>query len=237
MLKENNIQENVLEKIRARAISMHSRVYFALRTMAVSLTALSILALSLFLVSFIFFSVNASGTGFLLEFKEQGFMVFVSLFPWTIFLLVLILLVVLEVLLRYFKFSYRVPLLRTFLWVVIISIAGSIFISFTPIHSLLLSKADSDSLPVIGPLYTQIHNSHQEQGVYRGMVTSIATSSFAISHSDTDRDSDEGSWMIQPPSGFNLSTLKIGERVYIAGRLQNNIVCAYGIHRISPKTK
>jgi hypothetical protein len=237
MLKTNNIQENVLQKIHARAISMHSRAYFAFRTAAVSLTALSVLALSLFLVSFIFFSINASGTGFLLEFKEQGFMAFVSLFPWTIFLWVLILLIALEVLLRYFKFSYRVPLLRTFLWVVIISIAGSILISFTPLHSLLLSEADSDNLPVIGPLYTQIHNSHQEQGVYRGIVTSIATSSFVISHADTDRDSDEGSWIIQPPSGFNLSTLSMGEKVYIAGRLQNNIVYAYGIHRISPKTK
>ncbi|HUX81051.1 MAG TPA: hypothetical protein VMV38_01885, partial [Candidatus Paceibacterota bacterium] len=172
MLKENDIQKSVLEKIHAGNVSMRSRIFFTIRAIFIGAISLLILAASLFILSFVFFSVRESGVHYLLEFGEQGIGAFVALFPWRTLLLVFLLLIALEILLRNFKFGYRFPLLRIFLWILVTGVLGSILIGFTPLHSFLLSKADNDQLPLIGSWYEQIHDSHLAQGVYRGEVSS-----------------------------------------------------------------
>lgn len=233
MLKENDIQKSVLEKIRAGGVSMHSRAYFILRIILVSVIALVVLAGAFFVLSFVIFSVHESGVRFLLEFGERGLMTFVTLFPWTSLLLFVLFLVVLEFLVRRYTSAYRLPLLRIFLWILVVGITGSMLIGFTPLHSFLLSEADNDQLPILGALYEQVHDSHTDQGVYRGDVTSVVGSTFVISHNDTDRDSDEGSWTIAPPAGFDLTSLAIGDKVYVAGQLMHGVVYAYGV-RVVP---
>ena len=233
MSNDHNIQEQVLEKIRAGQVSMRSRAYFVFRTGLIAAAAVLVLASSLFLFSFIFFSVHESGLGYLLEFSERGLLTFVTLFPWISLFVLFLLLIALESLVYRFRPVYRRPLLRIFLWLVVISIIGSTLLALTPLHSFLLSEADNDRLPILGSLYEQIHESHQKQGVYRGDIVSVAGTYFVIAHNDTDLDSDEGSWTIQPPAGFKLSTLTLGEIVYVAGRLMHGVIYAYGIHPIS----
>ncbi|MHB0865331.1 MAG: hypothetical protein ACYC1Y_00260 [Minisyncoccota bacterium] len=235
MLPENDIQKNVLEKIRAGGVSMRSRAYFMRRTALLGAAAALVLLGALFMLSFVFFSVRESGVGYLLEFGEHGIGTFVTLFPWTSLTLFIACIVILEMLVRRFSFSYRFPLLRIFLWILVVGILGSTIIGFTPLHASLLSAADRDQLPLIGSWYEQIHDSHVEQGVYRGSITSIAATYFVIAHNDTDRDSDEGTWPIVPPTGFNLGALATGEKVYVAGRLLNGVVYAYGIHVITDR--
>lgn len=229
MLNTNNIQENVLKKIHEGAVSMHSRTYFVLRTLSITLAALITLALAFFAFSFIYFSVQESGSQFLLGFSQQGILTFFALFPWSLLLLALAFLVALELVLRNFSFGYRTPVLRTFLWVVLVGILGSVLFSFTPIHSILLNEADNDQLPVLGPLYKQVHGPHREHGVYRGFITTIHSTRFEISYNDSDHDSDDGTWTVYPPRGYDLRTLSVGDNVYIAGRLFGGVVYAYGI--------
>ncbi|MDE1919133.1 MAG: hypothetical protein KGH56_00340 [Patescibacteria group bacterium] len=233
MLKENDIRKSVLEKIRSGEVPMRSRAYFALRTVLVVVMSLLMLAAALFALSFMSFSVHESGVRFLLEFGEHGLVAFVALFPWHLLLISLLILVILEFLLNRFTPAYRFPFLRTFLWILVALIAGSTLVGFTPLHSFLLSEADRNELPVLGPFYEQVHDSHQEQGVYRGSVSSVDASGFIIAHDDSDKDSDEGSWHIVPPPGFDLGTLSVGEKVYVGGRLQSGVVYAYGVHSLS----
>lgn len=230
MLKETNIQKNVLEKIHAGAISQHSHTYFTLRAVLLGIAALLVLASSFFVLSFVFFSVQTSGAQYLLGWNGQGLSTFITLFPWGELLVALLLLIALEILLRNFKFGYQAPLLRIFLWVIIVGAIGSTLLGFTPLHSSLLSAADNNQLPILGPVYEQLHVSHQMRGVYRGNVTEIKESSFVISHNDTDRDSDEGTRNIIPPTGFDIGRLKVGDKVYVGGRERSDIIYAYGIH-------
>ncbi|OYV27832.1 MAG: hypothetical protein B7W98_00925, partial [Parcubacteria group bacterium 20-58-5] len=160
MLQENDIQKSVFEKIRAGGVPMHSRAYFILRILFVGGIALVILAGAFFVLSFAFFSVHASGVQFLLEFGEQGLVTFVTLFPWTSLLLFVLFLIALEFLVRRYTAAYRFSLLRIFLWVAAVGVAGSILVGFTPLHSFLLSEADNDQLPVLGTFYEQLHDSH-----------------------------------------------------------------------------
>lgn len=233
MLKEHNIQKNVFKKIRMGNVPMRSRVYFILRSVLVGAISVFVLVVSIFALGFVFFSIHESGEGFLLEFGEHGLTTLVTLFPWMSLILFLFLFIALGLFIHKFTSAYRFPLIRIFLWILVIGITGSTLISFTPINSFLLSEADKDELPIIGSLYENIHDSHTNHGVYRGEITSVAESYFVISHNDTDRDSDEGSWFIIPPSGFSISTISIGKKVYVAGRIMNGVVYAYGIHLIS----
>lgn len=213
---------------------MHSRIFFALRAFFIGAIAVFVLAASLFILSFIFFSVRESDVHYLLEFGEHGIGTFLAIFPWLTLLFALALLVALGALLHNFKFGYRFPLFRIFLGILAVGIVGSVLVGLTPLHSFLLSQADNDRLPLLGPWYEQLHDSHQKQGVYRGDITSLTSSQFIISHNDTDRDSDEGVWTIVPPVGFATSTLHIGDRLYLGGQMTQGIVYAYGI-RVLPK--
>ncbi len=233
MLKENDIQKSVLEKIHAGSISMHSRIFFIFRAVLIGLAALLVLAGSLFALSFMFFSVHESGVRFLLEFGGQGLATFIELFPWTSLLLSLALLVALELLVRQFTSAYRFSLLRIFLWILVIGIAGGTLMAEPPPHTPLHPAAYNHQPPIRRSHKKQNHDSHVDRGVYRGDVTAVTESYFVISHNDTDRDSDEGSWNIVPPPNFDLHTLSVREKVYVAGRLQHGVVYAYGVRFLS----
>ncbi|MFZ1074873.1 MAG: hypothetical protein WAN50_00655 [Minisyncoccia bacterium] len=230
MLNETDIQESVLDKIRSGGAPMHSRRYFVLRALLTGAVATFILACALFVLSFAAWSSAASGKQFLLEFGERGVFAFLALFPWQFVIFSFALLAVLELFMREYTPIYRFPLLRVFAWIVGIGIVGSALLALTPLHSFLLSEADRDRLPIIGGVYEQIHDSHEEQGVYRGDVTAFTATGFVISHNDNDRDSDDGTWTVVPPAGFNAHTLSVGEKVYVAGPLVDGIVHAYGVH-------
>jgi hypothetical protein len=229
MLNETDIKKNVLEKIRTGTARMRPRRYFMLRGIFLFALAALILASALFALSFAAWSAGANGTHFLLEFGERGIGSFLTLFPWQCVLAAFILLAALEYCMRACTPVYRFPLLRVFAWIVGIGIALSAVLALSPFHSFLLSEADRDRLPIIGGIYEQIHDSHEREGVYRGDVSGFTATGFVIAHNDTDRDSDDGTWTVEPPVGFDLHTLSIGEKVYVAGPLVNGVVQAYGV--------
>jgi glucan phosphoethanolaminetransferase (alkaline phosphatase superfamily) len=211
---------------------MHSRAYFVLRTVLFVILAAIVLIFAFFLLSFVFFSLDESGIRYLLEFDQQGLVTFISLFPWTSLLVFVGLIITLELIIRRFEFAYRFPLIRIFAWILIVGIAGSAVVGFTPFHSSLLSAADNDQLPILGPIYEQIHDSRQAEGIYRGRITYITETEFTLEHDDDDRDKDEGTWTIIPPKDYHLTQLSAGDRVYVAGTLKDDLVYAYGIHRL-----
>lgn len=234
MSKESELIKSVLEKIRTGGVSMRPKAYFMLLKAAAWSVAVFILAAAAFALSFVFFSVSESGEHFLLSFGQHGLAAFIALFPWHFALAFVIGVVVLEFLAWRFTAAYRFSMLRVFLWTLVIGIAASTVLGLTPLHSLLLARADQDDLPLLGALYEQIRYPHPEHGVYRGTVTSIGDASFVLSHDDGDHDSDDGSWTIVPPEGFDLGALVVGDQIYIGGRLVNDAVYAYGIQLLPP---
>jgi glucan phosphoethanolaminetransferase (alkaline phosphatase superfamily) len=234
MLKETDIKEKVFAKIRTGTVSMRPRIYFVVRIILLATVAVITLALAMLVLSFAFFSIHESGEQFLLGFGQRGFMAFIMLFPWLPLLLTLLLVLLLDFLLRYFKFGYRISVLEIFLLALAVVVGAGILINFTPLHATLLNDADHDTLPLIGPLYEELHDSHQAEGIYRGDVSSIQGNEFVITHNDNDQDTDDGTWTISAPAGFDMTTLRIGEPVYVAGRLILGVVQAYGVHELTP---
>lgn len=227
-----DLKNSVLEKIQKEKISMYPKSRFIVRTGIIVLLSVVVFSCIVFVLSFIFFSIHESGEQFLLGFGTRGVITFLELFPWVTLILTLLLLLLLEWLLRYFKFSYQISIMRIFLYTIVVTLCVSILFTFTPLHSSLLKKAELNKLPIVGGIYDAIHDSHQDKGVLRGAVISIQSNSFVISHNDNDKDADDGTWNVIVPAGFDISKIHIGEKVYVAGNASKGVVYAYGIGEI-----
>jgi hypothetical protein len=142
------IKEQILEKIRGNELRMKPRAYFTLRLIALGLVASLILVLTVFIFNFIFFSMRVSGHAHLFRYGFSGIVIFLALFPWTLLFADLLLVILLEHLLRRFRFASRQPILYVFLVLLALAISAGIFIDRTSdINERLLHHADRDELP------------------------------------------------------------------------------------------
>ena len=230
---ELQIQNGVLEKIRAGQVHMRPRIYFVARLMLTLLVAILALVISALVVSFVFFSVHESGEQFLLGFGSRGILTFLLLFPWASLLLDIVTLLVLEWLLQSFKFGYRISLLAVFLGIFACSTILGILVTLTPLHSVLLNQADQGVLPVIGEMYESIRDSHADRGIFRGSIRSIQGNKIVLVHDDRDHDSDDGMQTIILPA--NYPPLNVGDRVYVFGSPSGGVIQAQGIKKLSPE--
>jgi hypothetical protein len=213
----DSIQHAVLEKVRAGTLRRRPRWQFMLRIIATVAVSMLLFVTSAFVISFIIFSLHESGEQFLLGFGWHGIAVFLLLFPWPEALLVLGLLLILEWLLQGFKAGYRVPLLNIFVGIIGISILLGIAINFTPLHAMLLGSADRGHLPVLGESYEHIFDSHEGDGVCRGVVVSVGQNSFTIYHNDNDQDHDDGTFVIHIQPGSAVPLPHVGDTVLVFG--------------------
>ncbi len=227
-----DIKKNVLERIRNGTIAMHSRAYFALRV-ALSLgAALLALMLATLVISFSVWGARESGELLLLGFGSRGFAAFFGLFPWNTLVIVIASVVIAWLLIRRFRFGYRTPLSLALLVIFGASVLFGFAVAFSPLHPFLQDRADSGELPFFGEAYESLHASHPERGFLRGVVTGIKGGELTMTSGDAD-GGNAGTYTVVPPSGFDLGTVSVGERLYVAGAITNGVVDAYGI-RTSP---
>lgn len=230
---QQKIQKGVLEKVRAHRVRVRSRAYFIIRATAVVFVSLLVLAFSSLVLSFIAFSVHESGEQFLLGFGAQGVAVFLGLFPWLPLCIDLLLIVLLEWLLQGFRWGYRFSLATLFAVAFACSVVLALVINATPLHSALLDRADRGELPVVGNLYESIRNSHEPQGIFRGVVASTSDGEILIAHDDGDHDADDGERTVMLPPG--TPPPHVGQRVYVFGNSAGQQqVQAYGVEPLSP---
>ncbi len=225
-------KKQVLEKIHRKEIFMYPKIYFIGRVVLIISLSILVFVSLVFCLSFVSFSIHESGEQFLLGFGNHGALVFLKLFPWAFIVSTVFLLVALEWMLRRFKFGYRLPMMRIFLYTLVITILASAIATITPFHGNLLKKADNGELPFVGGLYESIHDSHKDDGIVRGTITSIGTDTVIISHNDNDIDADDGTWTVIIPPGFDINSLHVGEKIYVAGTVENGNLYAYGIHEL-----
>lgn len=232
--EQSHIAGRVLEKVRTGSVRMHSRAYFIARVALSVVVAGLTLVISAGIISFIAFSLHESGELFLLGLGARGIQTFLFLFPWGLLAVDIALIIFLQWLLQGFKFGYRAALLTVFFYVLLGSAALAAVINILPVHPALLQKADRGELPLIGDMYEGIHNSHHEQGIFRGTVVTSSGPTSTIMHQDGDRDSDDGMHDVITASSTNLDApLKPGDNIYIFGTENGTEIRAEGIQHLS----
>jgi len=122
---------------------MKPKIYFALKTFLIILSAIIGFLFVLYLTSFVLFSVRA----------VRGLVPTLIALPWLLVFLSVILIIVLEILTRHFSFVYRRPILYVVLGIIILVLLGSFIINKTRMHPVLFDRAEKHRLPIMGPLY------------------------------------------------------------------------------------
>ena len=229
---EQNIKKGVLEKIKSGSIHMRLKSYFTARLFLVIFFTVLALLISVFVISFVFFSINEGGHQFLLGFGSKGISTFFSIFPWMLLVVDIVILILLEWLLQGLKFAYRFSLITIFIVIFLSSTILGIIFNLTPIHGILLDKADKSELPIIGKIYESIHDSHSDIGVFKGTISSIKDNIIIISHNDKDYDADDGTHNVILPE--NYPSLNLGDKVYVFGSsASNGLIIATGINKLT----
>ncbi|MFZ2621336.1 MAG: hypothetical protein WAX85_00015 [Minisyncoccia bacterium] len=231
--ENNSLKEKILKKIEAGEVSMKPKTIFIIKTVLIASVICLIFLVTVVLVSYMTFSIQTGGRMFLLGFGKRGLIQFLLMFPWILLTINAVLLIILDLLLKHFKFGYNRPLIYIFLTtLVVITILGSV-INYTPFHRNLLRRAEEKHLPVFGSFYSGLRKSHRENGIFRGIVTSVGTSTFTFKHNDYDRDVDDTELKVFVPADVNIgTTINVGDQVFIAGDLKKEGIYAYGIKKL-----
>jgi hypothetical protein len=235
-IEVDSIEKNVLEKIQSGEVKIRSRMYFVLKVVTLIIVALLVFVTSALLVSFMIFSLRVSGRFFLLGFGDRGLLAFFITFPWFILVADILFIILFERLLNHFKFGYRLPLLYTLGASALFIILAGLALDRISIHETLFQEAAQNHLGPVGGIYTDVRLPPRQEGVFRGIVTSVATTSSAVSGStspfvnafdmrrdDEDADTDTATdtamlWhVILPPGASIAGFLAPGDVVLVAG--------------------
>jgi hypothetical protein len=191
----------------------------------------AVLVVSVFLSSFILFTLRASGQASLIGFGPTGWQVFFILFPWKLSILEIGLIILLQRLLRSFRFGYKVPVLYLLGGVVFVMLASGFVIDRTPLHDTLLQQADENQLPPpLGNLYEDARRfPPPEYGIFLGTITSITGNTLVITLLNPMDTSTTTVMTVIVPPGQTAVEEKVGDRIFIQGKMINGVIQAQDI--------
>lgn len=230
----NKIENEVLKKIQQGDVRMTSRKYFAVKTVLTILVGIAIFTVSTMLVSFLIFSLSNRGDLFLLSFGTKGIYKFILIFPWYLLSVAVLLLVILDYLLRRFRFGYHSPLVYLFMGTLVFVTGFSFIINITSFHVMLEKFAERNNLPFVKSMYGDVRKPQRGAGVFRGVVSFIGEDYLLIKPSFSGMNSNNEEIIVRAPEGIDLSSfIKIGEEIYIAGDVATGTeIISYGMHRM-----
>ena len=110
-----DITKNVMAKIKTEKIKMKPKWYFWLGSLAIFIAVVGLTIFSIFLISFITFSLRSHGPMGIVRYQQ-----IVSNFPWWALILVIVGLITGTILLRKYDFSYK----KNFLFIILVFISA-----------------------------------------------------------------------------------------------------------------
>lgn len=229
----NPISNKVLKKIKSEKVKMRPKIYFVLRGVLIALSIVFVILFVLYLVSFVFFSLRISGVWYLPRFGFPGLGIFLVSFPWLLIVIAILLIIVLEVLVKRFSFTYRRPILYSILGIVILVFLVSFIIGRTQLHSELFWRAREGRLPVIGEFYRG-YGMPGPRDVHHGMISGITDDGFQVEKTDGQIVNIIITDTTRFPSGADFEE---GDMVVVFGKQDNSIIKASGIIKADEEFK
>lgn len=226
--QNKSIQDNVLAAIEAGRVQMRPRWQFVLQgaLMAVGLV-LSALAL-LFTGSFIIFVLQQNGTWFAPAFGGPGVRELFMAMPLIFIAVALIFVILLQILVRRYAFSYTQPVLYSVMGVAAFVVLGSLLVAQSHVHEGLFKQAREERLPVVGGFYKQFGNPHAER-VIPGLIVELFDKGFVM----IDPHAETITVIVAPNTQFpNGRDINVGDNVIVLGNKNGGNILAEGIRTI-----
>lgn len=210
---------------------MRPKYYFALKTSALVLAITILFLFIVYFISFIFFSLRASGAMFLPQFGFTGIKILTGSLPWLLIFLSIALVACLEFFAEHLSFVWRRPVIYSLLVIVAIVILGGFLVEMTPLHLGMLKNAQDKN----GPPLFMIDSFYKDFGVpnlknvYNGIVSDINGKTLTIEMPCGESIKVDASGVKNFPCEHNI---KKGDTVVIIGQKIGNSIKALGICKI-----
>lgn len=228
--KYNNLIEKVNAQISSGKVHMRSRLVCVLKSIALVFLSLFVFLTTTLLVNFMIFSIHMQSTDAFLGFGPRGWYAFFTFFPWPLFVLDALGVVLLIILLRTFRFGYRVPLLYIGGAVLVASsVFGFALERHTPMNDVLMREANSTGMPrPIPMLFNRLHTPppHHE-GRCRCEVTAIIDTTHLEVRDVVTGESFTA--VVQDGAHGTISELTVGDVVFMGGEMEEGVFEVFGI--------
>jgi hypothetical protein len=175
----DNLKDNILNKIKSGEVDMKPHWHFALKSLLLILGIVVSVLLAVYILSFIHFYLRQSGIWFVPFYGFRGLSIFVMNSPWLLIASAGALLVVIQLLVRKYAFSFHQPLLYSLLGIIILVLLGVYATLQTQIHPRLHGLAQDRGISVFGPLYRGIEERRPESITF-GTITEVHDNGFTL---------------------------------------------------------
>lgn len=233
--KNINMKDNLLKKIRTNEITMRPKYYFIIKIVLIAVVSIIVLVVSVAIFNFISFTTRINGHDSLLGFGLRGFIFFLELFPWLLLIIDIVFVVLLEWLLRRFRFGNKIPVLYLLIAILIIAVSvGLVIDRGTSFNDNFLNHADQHHLPML--LNNYFENARQlpsleGNSTCKCIITAINGN--VISAQDIDFVVPKPMTIVLSLPGSNATTsFSIGDVIFVAGRRHGNIIEAFGVSKL-----
>jgi uncharacterized membrane protein len=213
---------DVLQKIQSKEISTHSKLFFRLRWLAFMILVLAICIVSIMLCSFILFTIRMTGQPYLFGFGSQGITLAFIIFPWILFLIDGLLIILLGTLTRHTSFGYKIPgVYILIVSIVIIGLSGYIVESKTAFHIRMLQRADAQRLPIFSSAYQGVRRAPPTgYEIYRGVVVEEGENYIRVNIAVRDQFGTSTNVTVAfATSTPSRNRIGVGQTIFLSGKI------------------
>ncbi len=223
--EKKSIKDAVLEGIKHGDIKKIPKVFFTAKNALFLIAIIIAFGFSLFLISFIFFTLQMSELWYLPMFGFKGVELLLGNFPWFLILVVVLFVVLLEYFVSRFRFAYRQPLLYSSIFIIITVVVVSIFVRQTPLYQVIYSQTEQGKFKLMKPFYDQ-YAKPTSVDFHPGTVVDVNQDGFTLEQRDKGVIQVEVSQKTQIPRDFKIYP---GGRLLIIGKVINGVIEAENI--------
>jgi hypothetical protein len=229
--KDKSIIDNVISQIKSGNTKMKPKWHFVLQTSLLAIGTFFVSITLLYIASLVIFILKRTGVIFVPLFGFKGLSVFILSLPWILIMLGIAFVVVLEILIKHYSFTYRRPLIYSLMSIVVIMSVGGVGVFKAGVHDSFLKYAEDTKLPMIKSLYRE-YGLQRLSNVYIGNIKEISDDRFVMNDSH-----DEDIVVIitddtRLPSKIELEE---GDNVVVLGELNGERIQAVGVKMLNER--
>ncbi len=225
---KESIKQNLLDKIKRGEIKILPRSHFVLKAILIITGIIITFGATLYIISFMLFAFRKSPLQFLPEFGFGGLRMLFGAFPWTLIIIAIVFIAILETLVKRYSFAYRNPLLYSALAIIGLVITISFIVGQTPLHKRMFQQVQAGRMPFARPLYRDLDFGRPENVLY-GIVLETSENNFTF-------ETPEGKILTVNIVPGTISPrqreIEKGDYIMVIGKIKDGIIKADGIKKL-----
>lgn len=230
----SSIQERVLTQIKQQRVRMLPHAYFMARTVAAIVLSVLVLVCSVGVCNYLLFSIRVSHHMPLLSMGWYGIDMFVFFFPWKTLLADAVCVVILQRIVRTFKFGYRIPLLYILVATAVLVVVIAGLVDAARASDDILHRGYETHVPIVSDLYGDAHEpQNPEHGICPCTVLTVATDTLSLG--EQRPDGSERTIIATVPPSFDTSNVHVGDHIFVVGTYDHGVLRVSDMHPWNPE--